>query len=573
MHDSVKLQIRSQTDVETANLWQGPLEPGGEIELEEDNIQIASEQIDLKQVEQLMRSHKSVNNSAAVFRDNSDTEIVGFVTLHQGAIENQIENQRQSGDEFETQQVQLWETVFDRGIYTGIDKNVQLGAIGRDFTGWVSAYNGHPLDHVEMTDWLDDTIKTVLSCISGHSLNLLELGTGSGMILFSIAKSLNSYLGLEPSRTAVDFVTAAARSIPELTDKVQIYQGTASDLHLLGSASPNIVVINSVAQYFPSHAYLSEVLEGILQLDSVQTIIFGDIRSYALQKDFLVSRAICKLVGDVSKDKCRQEMTEMAQAELELLIDPAFFTSLPTRFSDLIEHVEILPKTMKAINELSCYRYAAIVHVRNRTKVGEVQRQEIHQVEDDEWIDFMEQKLNPGALLRRLEVCGPNIMAVGNIPYSKTNFERHAIESLEEKAEDNGSGWLSTVRQKSQECPSLSAFDLVTLSQQADCQVAISWARQYSQHGGLDAIFHRHQRSSGGRILFRFPTDHEGRAPSTYTNQPLQQQAQQTIQQQLYETLQAELPGHMVPEDILVLEKLPVNANGEVDCQALAKRL
>lgn len=72
--------------------------------------------------------------------------------------------------------------------------------------------------------------------------------------------------------------------------------------------------------------------------------------------------------------------------------------------------------------------------------------------------------------------------------------------------------------------------------------------------------------------MFRFPTDHQGRAASTFSNQPLQQQAEQAIQQQLYETLETQLPLHLVPQDIFVLGKLPTNAEGEVDREALARR-
>ncbi|KAK5987982.1 Nonribosomal peptide synthetase dtxS1 [Cladobotryum mycophilum] len=550
------------------NTWKDQLEYEEQMD---EQIQTPSRQIDLEQVEQLMRNHESVEDAAAVLRDGPDAEIVGFVTLHKHAVDSQVESLGKSGNEYETQQVQLWETVFDRGIYTSID-SVQTAAIGRDFTGWVSAYNGSPLDQGEMNEWLDDTIKTILSCHGSDSLNVLELGTGSGMILFSIAKSLRSYVGLELSQTAVDFVAAKARSISELANKVQVHQGSATDFHLLGSVSPDIVVINSVAQYFPSQDYLYEVVKGILQLGSAQTIFFGDIRSYALQGEFLVSKALHRMAGESSKEKIREEMAEMAQAELELLIDPAFFTNLPSQFPDLIEHVEILPKKMKANNELSCYRYAAVVHIRNPRQIGGLQQQEIHEVGDDEWIDFMDHKLDQEALLRRLEVSTPNIIAVSNIPYSKTVFERHIIDSLNDGAEDGDVSWLPSVRKKSQKCPALSALDLVTLSQQAGYQIEISWARQHSQRGGLDAIFHRYRPSSGGRVLFRFPTDHQGRPQSTFSNQPLLQQARQSIQQQLYETLQDQLPFHMVPEEILVLEKLPINANGDVDRQALAKR-
>ena len=166
---------------------------------------------------------------------------MGFITLHSHAVESLVGSQQQPGDERGTQQIQL---VFDRGTYTGISKDIHPGNIGRDFTGWVSAYNGRPLDQVEMNEWLDNIIETVLNCDSSHSLDVLELGTGSGMILFSIAKNLHYYLGL----TAVDFVTATARSTPELASKVQVHQGTATDFHFLGSCSPKVVVISSVAQ-------------------------------------------------------------------------------------------------------------------------------------------------------------------------------------------------------------------------------------------------------------------------------------------------------------------------------------
>lgn len=550
------------------------LEHGGE---EDKEIQIPGESTDLEEVEQLMRGHNSVRDAALVFRDGPDSEVIGFVTLHEGAVEQQIETLQRSGDESETQQVQLWESVFDRGIYTSIDRKLQPESIGRDFTGWVSAYDGSALDKVDMNEWLDDTIATVLSCHSGGALNVLELGTGSGMLLFSLARRLHSYFGLEISRAAVEFVTTTARSIPEIANKVQVYQGSATDFHLLGSFSPNVVVINSVAQYFPSRDYLAEVVEGILRLDNVRTIFFGDIRSHALQKEFLVGKALYKLGPKASKGEVREEMAEMAQAELELLVDPAFFTGLSSRFSDFIEHVEVLPKQMNATNELSQYRYAAIIHVKNRSQAEGQQQQEIREVRDDEWVDFMEHNLDHDSLLRRLEVSSPSTLAVSNIPYSKTIFERQAIESINAEPEKDDPNWLSSARQKSQSCPSLSALDLVSLGQKANYGVAISWARQYSQHGGLDAVFHRrHQMgpvdNSNRRVMFRFPTDHQGRAPASLSTQPLQQQARQAIQQHIFDVLDASSSLAVVPDDIVIVEKLPRTKDGEVDREALARR-
>ncbi|GES63927.1 hypothetical protein ATETN484_0010000600 [Aspergillus terreus] len=530
-------------------------------------------QLGLDTVEQILRKHESVDDAAVVLRDSADAEAVAFVTMHKNIVESQIGNQRQSDNEYETQQIQLWETVFDRAAYTAMGRNLLPNAVARDFTGWVSAYDGAPLNHSDMNEWLDDTIDTLLGCSSSHSLNVLELGTGPGLVLFGVAEYLQCYIGLELSQMAVDFVTETASSIPYLADKVRVHQGTATDLHLLGPASPSVVVINSVAQYFPSRNYLLEVVEGILRLSSVRTVFLGDIRSYALQQEFLISKSLHKPGERASKDDVREAMMGMAQAEIELLVDPGFFTSLPDQFPDVIEHIEILPKKMRANNELSRYRYAAIIHVRDRKQMEEGRQQQvIHEIKDEEWIDFVDSGLDRQSLLCRLQASAPGIMAVSNICYSKTIFDRHAIDSLNGGSEDNTLDWISSARQKSQDCASLSAVDLVDIAKEADYEVEISWARQHSQRGGLDAVFHRHQPSSGARVVFRFPTDHQGRAASTFSNQPLQQQAEQAIQQQLYETLETQLPLHLVPQDIFVLGKLPINAESEVNREALARR-
>ncbi|KAJ4999817.1 Nonribosomal peptide synthetase dtxS1 [Colletotrichum sp. SAR 10_66] len=517
--------------------------------------------------------------------------LVGFVTLHDQALENQIRTLGQSGDEFEAEQVQLWESVFDRRVYATIDDEARRETVGRDFTGWISAYDGSLLDKTDMNEWLDDTIDMMVTHgIRDGPVSIVELGTGSGMILFSLARHIRSYHGIEPSRRAVDFVSATAQSIPELADKVHVYEGTATDFHLLGSPSPDLVVINSVAQYFPSQAYLLEVVEGILKFGSVQTVVFGDIRSFALQKEFLVTKALHATGGKASKGALREKISELEQAEIEFMIDPAFFTSLSDRFPGIVEHVCIVPKKMKATNELSCYRYAAVLYTASKNQQnGEKQQQHlvnnIREVADDEWIDFVAHRLDRATLSHRLITESPDMMAVSNIPYSKTAFERHCLSALMDgkgqENEDDDSVWLASVRQRSQESPSLSALDLANIAQEAGYQVESSWARQFSQRGGLDAIFYREQQPSdtvagsgsrGGKALWRFPTDPSDREPSVFSNQPLQQQARQTIQRQLFESLEDQLPMESVPEDIVILGTLPTTGDGKVDRQALSEK-
>ncbi|KGO74908.1 hypothetical protein PITC_031460 [Penicillium italicum] len=528
--------------------------------------------IDVARIENTLHNHKDVKDAVVVVRDSPEPSVVGFVTLGKPESKEPMNAAALPGSKEETRQVRLWQSVFDRGIYTAFDKTEP---VGRDFTGWVSAYNGVPLDIGEMNEWLDDTIATIVDSHGNQSLDVLELGTGSGMILFNLPKSLGSYHGLDPAKKAVEFVNTTAKSFPHLDSKVHIYLGTATDFHLLQSASPNIAIINSVSQYFPSPAYLTKVVKGLLGLDSMRTIFFGDVRSQALVEEFLVSKAFDKMGKNATKEGVREEM---AQPQSEFFVDPAFFTSLSSQFPDQIEHVEILPKRMKARNELVQYRFAAVIHVRNR-ETGALQPMAIHEVKDNQWIDFIHQKLDRESLLRHLQGSPLCDVAVSNIPYSETIFERHVIDSVT-GTENEDTDWLSCVRQKSRETSSFSALDLVSVAKEAGCQVEISWARQHSQRGGLDAIFHHHPPSNGCRVLFRFPTDHQGRPADTFTNQPLQKQSKQASQQKdkltaqkIQKTLRAELPLHLVPKDIVVLDMLPISGSGDVDRHALAAKI
>ncbi|CAE7222590.1 Non-ribosomal peptide synthetase [Pyrenophora teres f. teres] len=199
---------------------------------------------------------------------------------------------------------------------------------------------------------------------------------------------------------------------------------------------------------------------------------------------------------------------------------------------------------MKATNELSCYRYAAVSR----------------EVADDRWIDFAERRLDRQSLLQQLHGLSTSpTIAVSNIPYSKTMVSRCLVRSLEgaEGETSDSPDWLASVHQQTQDCRSLSAAELVELAQEADCRVEISWSRQHSQQGGLDAIFHRYQPLTGERVMFRFPTDHAERPLHSLSSKPLRQQFLQKTQQRLVEMLEAQLPTYMVPQTLTVLDAMP----------------
>ncbi len=527
-------------------------------------FKIRGNRVESAEVEAVILSLPSVRDAAVVVRvEEQGPEMVGVVVA-----ENDDTVEQEGIDE----QVEGWQNMFEGNLYSRIDTIRPLD-IGKDFTGWTSTYDGNEIDKAAMQEWLDDTIQTLHD---GQEPNhVLEIGTGTGMILFNLGSGLQSYVGLEPTKSAAKFVTNAIQSIPALAGKAEIRIGTATDISHLDGLHPDLVVLNSVVQYFPTAEYLTQVVDTLVRIRSVKRIFFGDVRSQATNRHFLATRAIHTLGDNVTKEDVRKIMADQEEREEELLVEPAFFTALANRLPDKVKHVEILPKNMQATNELSAYRYAAVVHLR---EAGESARP-VYAIAADDWVDFQESQMNRDALREYLRLSQATMtVAVSNIPHSKTLFERQIVESLDGNGSDalpstvDGAAWIAAVHADAERRPAFSVPDLVQLAAESGFRVEVSAAQQRSQNGALRAVFHRYPSCPpAARTLFEFPTDNQMRQSATLTNRPLQRLQKRRIALQIRERLRTLLPSYMIPSHIVALDQMPLNANGKVNRKELSR--
>ncbi|WP_459758658.1 hypothetical protein, partial [Mycobacterium riyadhense] len=95
----------------------------------------------------------------------------------------------------------------------------------------------------------------------------------------------------------------------------------------------DVVVLNSVVQYFPSAGYLLDVLDSALGLLAPGGAIFlGDVRNLTLLETFSTGILSARAEGaTVTRARIAREM----RTEQELLLAPEFFVALTRRFSDL----------------------------------------------------------------------------------------------------------------------------------------------------------------------------------------------------------------------------------------------
>ena len=105
---------------------------------------------------------------------------------------------------------------------------------------------------------------------------------------------------------------------------------TATDLNSIDRPrfnNPDLVVINSTAQYFPGPECPLKAIEILLHVGTVERLFIGDVRSYAMYREFQVSKALHGNKAGIGLDSLRQSMAAIERAEEK---------SLPTQLSSLL---------------------------------------------------------------------------------------------------------------------------------------------------------------------------------------------------------------------------------------------
>ena len=104
----------------------------------------------------------------------------------------------------------------------------------------------------------EQVAQTVERVLATGARRVLEIGCGTGLLLFRLAPRCDRYVGTDLSATAIDQVRRTATALPGL-GHVELHEGTATDLGAIAEGQFDLVLLNSVVQYFPSFDYLGVV--------------------------------------------------------------------------------------------------------------------------------------------------------------------------------------------------------------------------------------------------------------------------------------------------------------------------
>ncbi|WVV46998.1 methyltransferase [Pseudomonas sp. NA13] len=151
----------------------------------------------------------------------------------------------------------------DAGVWLDVWEAAYLSAqkneIASAESGYTSSFSGELIPDSDLREWVQATASRVLA-FSDHSV--LDVGCGIGMTGAALLESgVRRYVGCDASEAAIESARRRLEAAGSNTASFALVKMAAHELDALGEAPFDVVLLNSVIQYFPGIDYLVDVLQ------------------------------------------------------------------------------------------------------------------------------------------------------------------------------------------------------------------------------------------------------------------------------------------------------------------------
>jgi len=519
----------------------------------DNQVKIRGHRIELGEIQAELEEHPAVAEAVVAARSTPGGPLLtAYVTLDPSAAAA-CDDASASADDTAAalEQVERWRETYDQSdAVAGQRTDAGQPAFGDDFGIWTAGPDRAPIPVEQMELWRTGTVDRVLAL---QPRRALEIGVGTGLLLSRIAPSCEEYWGTDLAPAVIARLRGRLAEHPELSARVRLSVQPAHDFGGLPEGRFDVVLINSVAQYFPSADYLTGVLRQAMSVLAPGGAVFlGDLRSLPLAPVQHAARAAAAM-PDESAATRRAAARAALDDEVELLLAPEYCTGLDAVLDELAG-VDIQLKPGHYRNELSSYRFDAVLHKRGGT---------VLRLDDAPVLDWSREPSGPDTLERLLAVRRPDLLRITGIRNARLTGDL-AEAGRQDPARSARSDRAADTEPSAPEA-------LLALAEDFGYAAWAGWTADPDgrAEGRFDLLL---ADASDGRDVSRVAGTYRpaaGAGTIPVANDPLAAQRRLALPQRLRGHLVARLPQYMVPAAVLVLDALPRNTNGKVDLQAL----
>lgn len=535
-------------------------------------VKVRGFRVELGEIDACMTDHPNVKDALTVVEqlDERDKRLVAYFvagsepSLHSGT------RQDDEGEDLERLVIDQWKAVWD----SAFDGPPPYGDPAFNTSGWTDSYTGLPFSRDEMEEWVSESVRQVAGLSPSR---ILEIGCGTGLLLFRLAGQSETYIGTDFSDVALSHIRGQLDRLGPAASRVSLHALDADDLSSISHTRVDTVILNSVVQYFPSSSYLTRVIERAIDLtEDGGHLYVGDVRSLPLLGAFHTSVELRRAAASITREQLLARILNAQDSEHELVLDPAYFADVATRVPR-IKCLEVIPKGSAKLNEMSRFRYDVIFHVGS----GSDPRNRNGTVPEIVHLDWPQAGMNCASDLQSMMRGGAYpAIALNNIPNSRV---QRWVEAFDGLCSGRGPGTVARILEQwdRENEKGVDPAEVRQLAEANGYAAHLSWGSGRSD-GSFDALLERatdasHQSrewaahvlakgGGAGRLCGEGRQSDTTRASATT---PLHTLFERMVAKELQMYLRQKLPGHMVPPEVVPVKRIPRTLNGKADREAL----